>query len=112
MIGICRTSNVNELVELYSVADVFFNPTYEDNYPTTNLEALACGTPVITYDTGGSPEVIEDALKKDGTAIGTIIKKETSQRVDLGRVIKEIRKMVRLVNAPLLMGSSLPIRLM
>ncbi|MGN8767042.1 glycosyltransferase [Blautia massiliensis (ex Liu et al. 2021)] len=104
LIGICRTSNVNELVELYSVADVFFNPTYEDNYPTTNLEALACGTPVITYDTGGSPEVIEDALKKDGTAIGTIIKKETSQRVDLGRVIKEIRKMVRLVNAPIVNG--------
>ena len=35
---------------------MFFNPTYEDNYPTTNLEARACGTPVVTYNTGGSPE--------------------------------------------------------
>lgn len=35
---------------------MFFNPTYEDNYPTTNLEARSCGTPVITYRTGGSPE--------------------------------------------------------
>ena len=32
------------------------NPTYEDNYPTTNLESISCGTPVVTYRTGGSPE--------------------------------------------------------
>lgn len=56
IIGIERTNNVGELAELYSAADVFVNPTLEDNYPTTNLEAIACGTPVITYDTGGSPE--------------------------------------------------------
>ena len=35
---------------------MFFNPTLEDNYPTTNLESIACGTPVITFNTGGSPE--------------------------------------------------------
>lgn len=40
------------------MADVFINPTYEDNFPTTNIESLACGTPVITYRTGGSPEAI------------------------------------------------------
>ncbi|SDH61688.1 Glycosyltransferase involved in cell wall bisynthesis [Pseudobutyrivibrio sp. 49] len=56
IIGIRRTDSVAELVELYSAAYVFVNPTYEDNYPTTNLEAIACGTPVITYNTGGSPE--------------------------------------------------------
>ena len=56
IIGITRTDSVEQLVELYSLAHVFVNPTYEDNYPTTNLEAIACGTPVITYDTGGSPE--------------------------------------------------------
>jgi glycosyltransferase involved in cell wall biosynthesis len=55
-----RTNNVNELVDLYQEADVFINPTYSDNFPTTNIEALACGTPVITYDTGGSPEAIDD----------------------------------------------------
>lgn len=59
IIGIKRTENVQALVELYSAATVFFNPTWEDNFPTTNIEALACGTPVITYDTGGSPEAIE-----------------------------------------------------
>lgn len=61
IIGIKRTSSIKELAEYYSIADVFVNPTYEDNFPTTNLEALACGTPVITYNTGGSPESISDS---------------------------------------------------
>ncbi|WP_053826633.1 glycosyltransferase [Lascolabacillus massiliensis] len=61
IIGIKRTESVNELVELYQDSDVFVNPTYEDNFPTTNLESLACGTPVITYKTGGSPEAIDDS---------------------------------------------------
>ena len=56
IIGITRTENVQELVKWYSAAEVLFNPTLEDNYPTVNLEAIACGTPVITFDTGGSPE--------------------------------------------------------
>lgn len=58
IIGIKRTNSVDELAQLYSVADVFVNTTYEDNYPTTNLEAISCGTPVITYRTGGSPESV------------------------------------------------------
>ena len=57
--GIRRTENVRQLADLYSMADAFVNPTLEDNFPTTNLEALACGTPVITYNTGGSPEAID-----------------------------------------------------
>ena len=53
-----RTDNVQELAGLYSIADYLFNPTREDNYPTVNLEAEACGTPVITYDIGGCRETI------------------------------------------------------
>lgn len=60
IISVTRTSNQQELVEYYNMADVFVNPTYSDNFPTTNLEALACGTSVITYRTGGSPEAISD----------------------------------------------------
>ena len=56
VIGICRTNNVHELAAIYTAADVFVNTTYEDNYPSVNLEARACGTQVITYDTGGSGE--------------------------------------------------------
>lgn len=55
-----RTANLEELVSLYSNADVYVNATYSDNFPTTNLEALACGTPVVTYLTGGSPEAVDD----------------------------------------------------
>lgn len=58
IIGIERTESIKEMASLYSLAGVFANPTWEDNYPTTNLEAIACGTPVITYKTGGSPESI------------------------------------------------------
>ena len=57
--GITRTNSVQELAKLYSKADVFVNPTYADSFPTVNMEALACGTPVITYRTGGSPEIID-----------------------------------------------------
>lgn len=59
VIALPRTSSLTQLVEIYSAADVFFNPTLEDNYPTVNLEAQACGTPVITYDTGGCGETLE-----------------------------------------------------
>lgn len=58
--GMIRTDNIEQLVSLYQEADMFFNPTYEDNYPTTNLEALACGTPVCTYRTGGSIESVNE----------------------------------------------------
>lgn len=58
IIGIERTDDVYQLAEFYSTADVFINPTWEDNFPTTNLESLACGTPVITYKTGGSIEAV------------------------------------------------------
>lgn len=60
IIGISRTENIQELAELYSAADLFLNLTYEDNFPTTNLESLACGTPVLTYNTGGSVEAVDD----------------------------------------------------
>ena len=60
IIGIEKTHNVEELVDLYSSSHVFVNTTYADNFPTTNIEALACGTPVITYKTGGAPEAIDE----------------------------------------------------
>lgn len=57
MIGIERTSNADELAEYYSMSFAYLNPTYEDNYPTTNLEARSCHTNIIAYDTGGNKEV-------------------------------------------------------
>jgi len=60
IIGIQRTNSIEELAQIYTAADVFLNATYEDNFPTTNIESIACGTPVITYKTGGSVEIIDD----------------------------------------------------
>ena len=60
IISIHRTHNQQELAVLYSAADVYVNPTREENFPTVNMEALACGTPVITFRTGGSPESLND----------------------------------------------------
>ena len=61
ILGIIRTDSPQELAQWYTTADVFVNPTYEDNFPTVNLEAQACGTPVVTYDSGGSPECVVNA---------------------------------------------------
>ena len=60
IIGISRTNSVKELAEIYSTADVFINPTLEEVLGMTNIEALACGTPVITFNTGGSPECVDE----------------------------------------------------
>ena len=60
IISIERTSDQKELAQIYTAADFFLNLTYEDTYPTVNLEAQACGTKVITYDTGGCRETIKE----------------------------------------------------
>ena len=57
-ISIKRTENQQQLAEIYSASDVFFNPTLQDTFPTVNLEAEACGLPVVTYNTGGAKETI------------------------------------------------------
>lgn len=69
IISIHRTQNQTELAEIYTAADVFANPTREENYPTVNMESVACGTPVVTFNTGGSPEMLDEtcgaAVAKD-----------------------------------------------
>lgn len=59
IISIHKTQNQKELAEYYSLADLFINPTREENFPTVNIESLACGTPVLTFNTGGSAEIID-----------------------------------------------------
>lgn len=59
VISIHRTQDQRELAAIYTAADVFVNPTREEVLGLVNLEALACGTPVVTFDTGGSPECID-----------------------------------------------------
>lgn len=84
IVRISHTESKTELAELYSNATVFINPTLEDNYPTVNLEALSCGTPVITFDTGGAAEMIIDGIngfviheKNANNLLKCILKAET-----------------------------------
>lgn len=60
IIAIRRTNNQQELAQIYTAADVFVNPTREDTFPTVNIEALACGAPVVTFHVGGSPEILNE----------------------------------------------------
>ena len=71
IINVGRTDNQTELAAFYSMADVLANPSLDDNYPTVNLEALACGLPIAAFFTGGIPEQVDEKvgiLSKEKTA--------------------------------------------
>lgn len=94
-IGLGRTNSVEDLAEYYSAADVFINPTLEDNFPTTNIEALACGTPVVTFETGGSVESVldgEEASVVDGitySSVGAVVPKS-----DVNAMLRAVREII------------------
>jgi len=62
IIGIPRTNNAKELAEIYSASDVFVNPSLEENFPTVNLESISTGTPIVTFDVGGSSEIFNNNI--------------------------------------------------
>ena len=80
IISIHRTQNQQELAEIYTAADVFANPTREEAFGLVNIEALACGTPGVTFRTGGSPECYDDTC-------GVVVEKN-----DVDAMEKEIRR--------------------
>ena len=87
VLGIPRTESLAELNALYARADVYANPTFQDNFPNTNIEALASGTPVVAYRTGGCPEAVDehtgDIVKVgDVSALNGAILKITAQDRD------------------------------
>ena len=100
IIAIERTNSAVELAGIYSASDVFVNMTYEDNYPTVNLEAQACGTPVITYCTGGSVESVpEKNIVEQGNidAVAELITRELEVgRQDFSK-IDMVKKYVSLI---------------
>ena len=100
IIGIARTESQQELAEYYSMADVFVNLTYLDTFPTTNLEALACGTPVVTYRTGGSPEAIADVACELEDKTGAL-RYPTGMVVEQGDVEGIIRSIRELKSRPI-----------
>ena len=80
IISIRRTQNQTELAEIYTAADLFVNPTREETLGLVNIEALACGTPVVTFKTGGSPETIDEKC-------GALVEKD-----DVDGLEREIRR--------------------
>ena len=81
--AIGRTENARELAKYYSMADVFVNPTLQDTFPTVNIESVSCGTPVVTFDTGGSGE----SLNTDCSVVV-----EKGNTAELYKGIEAIRK--------------------
>ena len=49
----------NSIAMLYQAADVFVLPTLEDNLPSTVMESLSCGTPVVAFNAGGIPDMVD-----------------------------------------------------
>lgn len=90
IISIHKTTDQLQLAQIYSVSDVFVNPTREDTFPTVNIEALACGTPVITFNTGGGPEILDETC-------GCIVEEN-----DIERLVREI--IFTCVNKPYSIG--------
>ena len=88
ILHIRRTQDINEMVELYNIADVYLNLTYCDTYPTVNLEAASCGTPVITYAVGGSTESAEmcggiSVPRGDVEAVARAVKESAKLKVTI-----------------------------
>ena len=83
VIALEKTDSVQEMAMWYSLADIHLNLTREDTFPTTNIESLACGTPVITYRAGGSPESLDESC-------GRVIDKD-----DLEGVLKAVKQLGR-----------------
>lgn len=88
VLGLPKTTSVTELAAWYCAADCLANPTMEDNMPMVNLEALACGTPVVVFATGGCPEAVDDSCgavvpKGDAMALADAIQKIAPQKTAL-----------------------------
>lgn len=81
IISIHRTQDQKELAEIYTATDLFVNPTREENFPTVNIEALACGIPIVTFKTGGSPEILDKSC-------GVVVEKDN---------IDELEKQIRYI---------------
>ena len=98
IISIHRTEGQKQLAEIYTAADVLVNPTMEENFPTVNIESIACGTPVITYNTGGSAEMLD-------TNTGKVVEK--GNFTSLLTTIKDTRTNYNFLSRDLLQRASM-----
>jgi glycosyltransferase involved in cell wall biosynthesis len=64
--GLARTNSIHDLVAMYSMADIFVNPSKEETFGLTTLEATSCGKTAIVYEGTACEEVIR---KTGGVAV-------------------------------------------
>lgn len=107
ILGIYKTNNSIELAELYSTADIFFNPTKEETFGLTNIEAQACGTTVVSYNAGGTSETLINEntylINNIDEFISLLEKKDVMLRKSIGNHKKfdkyvRLRKYIQLYN--------------
>lgn len=83
IIGLNKTENIQKLIQFYSAADIFISTSVEETFGLTIVEAMACGTPVIVYNTTACPEVVSEST-------GIVVEKNNI--LALVSAIKTIRK--------------------
>lgn len=86
VLGITRTTNMKELVEIYSTADMFYNASVEETFGLPTVEAMACGTPVIVYDASAIPEIVTE---KSGIVLSVHDVAAVAKSVDEYRNLKQ-----------------------
>ncbi len=82
VMGLKYISERTELAKIYSMSDVFVNVTWEDSLPTVNIESICCGSPIITFDSGGSPEIINSET-------GIVVKQ--GDYISLLKAVREVK---------------------
>lgn len=94
IVSIHKTDNQKELAKIYSSSYVLVNPTRADTYSSINMEALACGTPVITFNTGGAVEMIDSLIgivTKEKNAISIYQELDNVSKIDRNVCIKKAK---------------------
>lgn len=92
-----RTSSKNEMASFYNSIDIFVNPTKSDNFPTTHLESIACGTPVITYNVGGASEAIREGINGFAVEFGNV--DEIINKIKVITKSKDLRDRQKVMNS-------------
>jgi glycosyltransferase involved in cell wall biosynthesis len=77
------------IAKAYNCADVFVVPSLEDNLPNTVMEAMACGVPVVAFNVGGIPDMIQD--NENGLLVQVQNSQELAQKINYLLENKEVR---------------------
>ena len=72
IIGIEQTNDIYDLIKIYSISNVFINPSLEETFSLVTVEAMACGVPVVVSKTSATKELVV-------SGVGTVVDKEDAK---------------------------------